>query len=151
MLILSTEDLLSCCHTCGFGCNGGWPLAAWHFFKRVGICTGGYYKSHMGCKPYTIMECEHHVNGTRPPCQGEGHTPKCKMTCTNDDYTVNYPRDKSFGDNVYTVKSHEEQIQMEINEKWTSFKLHLLSLKIFQHIKPVFTSIYMVLKWVDML
>ncbi len=37
--------------------------------SRSGICTGGNYDSHQGCKPYTIEPCEHHTNGTRPPCQ----------------------------------------------------------------------------------
>jgi len=30
---LSAEDLLSCCLSCGFGCNGGFPESAWNFFK----------------------------------------------------------------------------------------------------------------------
>lgn len=111
---LSTEDMVSCCHTCGFGCNGGFPQMAWEYFKRTGICTGGNYQSNQGCKPYSIAECEHHVNGTRPPCQGESHTPKCKNTCINSDYNVPYTKDKAFGSTVYTVKTDEAQIQQEI-------------------------------------
>ena len=110
---LSTEDLVSCCKTCGFGCNGGFPNMAWEYFKRTGICTGGNYHSNDGCKPYSIAECEHHTNGTRPPCQGESHTPKCAKQCTNSDYNVQYGNDKSKGNSVYTLKS-AEQIQMEI-------------------------------------
>lgn len=110
---LSTEDLVSCCHTCGFGCNGGYPNMAWEHFKKSGICTGGNYNTNEGCKPYSIAECEHHSNGTRPPCQGESHTPHCTKTCTNSDYTVKYDNDKSKGQSVYTIKS-EEQIQTEI-------------------------------------
>ncbi len=30
---LSAEDLLSCCWSCGFGCNGGFPESAWNWFK----------------------------------------------------------------------------------------------------------------------
>ena len=26
---LSAEDLLDCCVSCGFGCQGGFPEAAW--------------------------------------------------------------------------------------------------------------------------
>jgi len=110
---LSTEDLVSCCHTCGFGCNGGYPQMAWEYFKRTGICSGGNYQTNEGCKPYTIAECEHHVNGTRPPCQGESHTPKCKKVCTNSGYNVTYTQDKNFGKSVFTYKS-ESQIQQEI-------------------------------------
>ena len=42
---LSTEDMVSCCHICGFGCNGGYPQMAWEYFKRTGVCTGGNYGS----------------------------------------------------------------------------------------------------------
>ena len=30
-----------------------------------GIVSGGKYGSHVGCQPYDIEPCEHHVNGTR--------------------------------------------------------------------------------------
>jgi len=113
-LHLSTEDMVSCCHTCGFGCNGGYPQMAWEHFKRTGICTGGNYNTNEGCKPYSIPECEHHTNGTRPPCQGDSHTPKCTSSCSNSGYNVTYTKDKSFGNSVYTIKSQEEQIRMEI-------------------------------------
>jgi cathepsin B len=26
---ISAEDLVSCCVSCGFGCNGGYPESAW--------------------------------------------------------------------------------------------------------------------------
>ena len=32
----STEDVLSCCHTCGFGCGGGYPAMAFKFWKSNG-------------------------------------------------------------------------------------------------------------------
>jgi cathepsin B len=111
---LSTEDMVSCCHTCGFGCNGGYPQMAWEFFKRTGIVTGGNYNSQQGCRPYTIAECEHHTTGERPPCQGESHTPKCKNLCISEYNSTTYSKDKHFGQSVYTVKSLEEQIQSEI-------------------------------------
>jgi cathepsin B len=53
------------------------------------------------------------VNGTRPPCQGESHTPKCGKVCTNSGYNVTYTKDKNFGKSVFTYKS-ESQIQQEI-------------------------------------
>jgi cathepsin B len=37
----SAEDILSCCHECGNGCNGGYPLAAMDYFAVHGIVTGG--------------------------------------------------------------------------------------------------------------
>jgi cathepsin B len=41
----SSEDLLSCCHLCGFGCNGGFPGAAWRYWVHKGIVSGGLYDS----------------------------------------------------------------------------------------------------------
>ncbi|XP_046688746.1 cathepsin B-like [Homalodisca vitripennis] len=41
----SAEDLVSCCHTCGFGCNGGFPGAAWRYWVHSGIVSGGNYGS----------------------------------------------------------------------------------------------------------
>lgn len=112
---LSTEDMVSCCHLCGFGCNGGYPQMAWEHFKRSGVCTGGVYHSNQGCKPYSIEACEHHSNNTeRPPCQGDSKTPKCVHHCENNDYTTMYNDDKKYGNKVYTVKSNEDQIKMEM-------------------------------------
>ena len=45
---LSAEDLLTCCDSCGFGCNGGYPESAWQFFVSDGIVTGGAYGTHRG-------------------------------------------------------------------------------------------------------
>jgi cathepsin B len=50
---------LACCKTCGFGCNGGFPQAAWSYFKKTGLVTGGNYESNQGCRPYTIAACDH--------------------------------------------------------------------------------------------
>uniref|UniRef100_A0A8D2PGR2 Cathepsin B n=1 Tax=Zosterops lateralis melanops TaxID=1220523 RepID=A0A8D2PGR2_ZOSLA len=65
---VSAEDLLSCCgFECGMGCNGGYPSGAWRYWTERGLVSGGLYDSHVGCRPYSIPPCEHHVNGTRPP------------------------------------------------------------------------------------
>lgn len=42
---LSAEDLVSCCHICGFGCNGGYPGMAWKYWVHWGIVTGGNYNT----------------------------------------------------------------------------------------------------------
>ena len=110
----SADDLVSCCHTCGFGCNGGFPGAAWSYWVRKGIVSGGPYGSEQGCRPYEIAPCEHHVNGSRPSCTGEeGSTPKCVHECQSS-YAVEYKTDKRFGKTSYSVKRHEAQIQTEI-------------------------------------
>lgn len=44
--MLSTEELAFCCHLCGFGCHGGYPIRAWSYFRRHGIVTGGDYESY---------------------------------------------------------------------------------------------------------
>ncbi|XP_040571920.1 cathepsin B [Lepeophtheirus salmonis] len=111
---VSAENLLSCCYSCGFGCNGGFPGAAWSFWKKKGLVSGGLYGSHKGCQPYAIAPCEHHANGTRPPCSGGGRTPKCHTFCENEDYSLPYEKDKSFGRSSYSVKSDPKQIQLEI-------------------------------------
>jgi cathepsin B len=110
---VSSDDLLSCCTDCGSGCNGGYPRSAWLYFKEVGIVTGGQYNSHEGCRPYEIEPCEHHVNGTRQPCTGEGETPRCVRTC-EEGYAVPYKKDLLFGATSYSVEADEKQIMKEI-------------------------------------
>lgn len=110
---ISAEDLLSCCDDCGMGCFGGYPEAAWEFWAKKGLVTGGLYGTNVGCQPYSIAPCEHHVNGTRPPCQGEQDTPKCTEQCI-DGYSPSYQKDKHFGRRTYTVPAKQEQIMTEL-------------------------------------
>uniref|UniRef100_A0A6B2EA13 Putative cathepsin b n=1 Tax=Phlebotomus kandelakii TaxID=1109342 RepID=A0A6B2EA13_9DIPT len=110
----SAEDLVACCHTCGFGCSGGFPGAAWSYWVHKGLVSGGPFGSDQGCQPYAIAPCEHHVNGTRPSCEGEGgKTPKCQKKC-QDSYNVAYKDDKHFGKSSYSVSRQEKQIRLEI-------------------------------------
>nr|ACO11618.1 Cathepsin B precursor [Caligus rogercresseyi] len=111
---ISAENLLSCCYSCGFGCNGGFPGAAWKYWTSKGLVSGGLYGSHSGCQPYDIEPCEHHVNGTRQPCAEGGRTPKCHRTCENENYSVPYDKDLSFGRSSYSIRSDPKQIQLEI-------------------------------------
>ncbi|XP_077449571.1 cathepsin B [Stigmatopora argus] len=111
---ISAQDLLTCCDSCGMGCNGGYPSTAWDFWTNTGLVSGGLYNSHIGCQPYSIAPCEHHVNGTRPPCSGEGgDTPTCVKMC-EPGYSPSYSQDKHYGKTSYSVRSDETQIQMEI-------------------------------------
>ncbi|KAI1895686.1 hypothetical protein AGOR_G00108780 [Albula goreensis] len=111
---ISAEDLLTCCFSCGMGCNGGYPHAAWNFWSTEGLVSGGLYDSHIGCRPYTIPPCEHHVNGTRPSCKGEeGDTPKCLTQCESG-YSPSYTQDKHYGTGAYHVLASEQQIMSEI-------------------------------------
>lgn len=108
----SAEDLLTCCSSCGFGCNGGEPGAAWDYWVSTGIVSGGSYNSHQGCQPYAIEPCEHHVNGTRKPC-GEGDTPRCVKRC-EEGYDVPYGKDRHFGKSAYSVPGSVKAIQKEL-------------------------------------
>jgi cathepsin B len=110
---ISAENLLSCCWTCGMGCNGGYPQAAWSWWKRDGLVTGGAYGTKSGCQPYEIKPCEHHVNGTRQPCSGEQNTPRCEKKCEAG-YDKSYSDDKWYGQSSYSVSSDVSQIQKEI-------------------------------------
>ncbi|CAF1157657.1 unnamed protein product [Rotaria sordida] len=110
---ISAEDLVSCCLLCGEGCNGGFPVAAWNHYKLTGLVTGGNYNTKEGCEPYTIPSCDHHVNGSLPPCQAELPTPRCTHKCI-DSYPTPYTKDRHHGASVYSIRSNQEQIQTEI-------------------------------------
>ncbi|XP_014244820.1 cathepsin B-like [Cimex lectularius] len=110
---LSAENLLSCCSSCGFGCDGGFPTAAWHYWVRTGIVSGGSYGSNQGCQPYEIRPCEHHINGSLPPCTPGGKTPKCEKTCRKG-YKLSYKDDLHRGRIAYSVRSDERSIQKEL-------------------------------------
>ncbi len=111
---ISAEDLTACCRACGDGCDGGYPESTWQYFKKTGLVTGGNYNSKEGCQPYSIQDCDHHVNGTRKPCTGDDDTPKCHKTCTNADYNVAFKDDLHFGASAYSIEGDEEQIMQEI-------------------------------------
>jgi len=110
---LSAEDLATCCSSCGYGCNGGFPESAWDYFKNTGIVSGGPYNSNEGCQPYEIPSCDHHVPDSKNPCHGELPTPECKHTCRQG-YNVSYSDDKHMGATAYTVSSNPYEIAREI-------------------------------------
>lgn len=111
---VSPENLLTCCFTCGFGCNGGFPGAAWSYWHKKGLVTGGLYGTNDGCQPYDIKPCEHHVNGTRGPCEEGGRTPKCQHVCENTAYTKKYNEDLIFGQKAYSVDQNPNDIMVEL-------------------------------------
>merc|ERR1712106_1125422 len=111
---VSSENLLTCCSSCGFGCNGGFPGAAWSYWHRKGLVTGGLYGSNDGCQPYVLKPCEHHVNGTRGPCEEDGRTPKCHHYCENKDYSKKYKDDLTHGQKAYSVPETQNDIMVEL-------------------------------------
>uniref|UniRef100_A0A0N5AM46 Pept_C1 domain-containing protein n=1 Tax=Syphacia muris TaxID=451379 RepID=A0A0N5AM46_9BILA len=112
---LSADDLLSCCSSCGFGCDGGDPLAAWRYWVSDGIVTGSNYTLKEGCKPYPFPPCEHHSNKTHyKPCEHDLFpTPKCVKSCV-EGYDKSYASDKYYGLDAYGVADDVEAIQKEI-------------------------------------
>ncbi|CAH1405461.1 unnamed protein product [Nezara viridula] len=113
---LSEEELLSCCSLCGYGCEGGYPMVAWKYIHLYGIVTGGEYNSSIGCQPYDIKACDHHVDGGLPSCKSlpPVETPRCKERCTNPSYNNTFNNDHRKVHRVYAIKNDVAQIQQEI-------------------------------------
>jgi cathepsin B len=113
---LSADDLLSCCTACGFGCEGGEPEEAWHFWVDKGIVTGSNYTQQQGCKPYPFPPCEHHSPKTHfQPCKHDLYpTPKCEQKCQATYTTRAYGEDKYYGKTSYAVHQSVQAIQNEL-------------------------------------
>lgn len=109
---ISAEDMLTCCGSCGMGCNGGYPSSAWRYWVNTGLVTGGLWDSKKGCQPYSIEACEHHMTGDRKPCGRTVSTPRCKRSCQTN-YKKTYSDDKFYGSRSYRV-SGQKQIQLEL-------------------------------------
>ncbi|OQV13907.1 Cathepsin B [Hypsibius exemplaris] len=110
---VSAEDLMTCCSSCGFGCDGGFPGAAWDYWVSDGLVTGGQYNSSEGCEPYQVPACDHHVVGKKSPCGPSQDTPSCSNTC-EPGYKTPYEQDKTHGKTSYSINADPMQIQTEI-------------------------------------
>ncbi|XP_044754716.1 cathepsin B-like [Coccinella septempunctata] len=104
-VLLSARDLLTCCYSCGDGCDGGYPDSAWEYWVTDGIVTDG-------CQAYPFPSCEHHVPGSRPPCGDTKPTPECMNECDAPS-TRDYTTDRHFGKSAYMV-DNEDTIKSEI-------------------------------------
>ena len=115
---VSTEDILSCCHTCGMGCNGGFLYPTWMFWKNKGVSTGGVFDDKRWCKPYEFPPCNHHSDGPYDDCSKHHYnTPSCQSHCTNSDYKTPYSDDKIFADKVYNLSGKEDVVMQELFER----------------------------------
>ena len=109
---ISAADMLSCCgFSCGQGCNGGYPSAAWNCWHEAGVVAGDLYADTVYCYPYQFPECDHHTTGKYGPCGASKPTPSCAKSCKNG---ANYAEDKKKGSSVYSVPSQVAKIQTEI-------------------------------------
>jgi C1A family cysteine protease len=103
-VMVSAGDLMACCDSCGDGCDGGFPSAAWDYWVQTGLAD-------TSCDPYPFPPCEHHVPANHyPVCpSNEYPTPQCNNTaCDNGSSAKFY-----YGKTSYTV-SGEEDIMKEI-------------------------------------
>ncbi|XP_049534797.1 cathepsin B-like [Anopheles darlingi] len=100
-------DVLSCCHRCGFGCDGGVPSAVWHYWVENGITSGGAYESHEGCQSYPFGVCK----------PQEIFAPHVDLICLRQcqpGYNTTYLEDKHFGRVAYSVPRDEDRILYEL-------------------------------------
>jgi cathepsin B len=113
----SAEDVLSCCKTCGSGCNGGYPSSAWQWIVSTGVVSGGNYNDFSLCVAYELQTCDHHTTGQYVPCTSlpTYQTPPCQLHCDdNTTYSTSYSADKSKFATSYGVSSVVANIQTEI-------------------------------------
>ncbi len=109
---VSVEDLLECCEDCGYGCNGGFLMEAWRFWRFPGIVTGSKYKDNSSCKPYKFPECQHHTKGKRKDCHAyHFRTPRCLRSCENPDYKLDYKKDRIRGGRSYVVRGEDQMLK----------------------------------------
>jgi cathepsin B len=109
---VSPNHLLSCCKSCGYGCDGGYPSMAWRYWQSNGLVTGSDYDSKEGCQPYSLSPCNHGGDSSLPDCQHES-TPRCEKSCQSG-YTTPFNEDKSYGLRPETLPSDEKIIMEEL-------------------------------------
>jgi len=111
---VSAENINACCMSCGFGCGGGYPSAAWDFWQQTGVPTGGLYNDTKTCQPYSMPPCDHHIVGPYGPCPDQEYpTPDCKDTCIKG-YPIDFQDDLTFSTSAYSVPNDEQKIMTEI-------------------------------------
>ncbi|ONK78834.1 uncharacterized protein A4U43_C02F22920 [Asparagus officinalis] len=98
---LSVNDLLSCCgFMCGDGCDGGYPIRAWHYFVQSGVVTDE-------CDPYfDEAGCVH------PGCEPVYPTPQCEKKCKVKN--LFWEETKHFSVNAYRINSDPRDIMAEV-------------------------------------
>lgn len=99
-------DLLSCCHECGDGCEGGNLGPAWKYWVEHGVSSGGPYNSQQGCHPYPFDAC-------RNPYE-EDDAPKCSRKCQSNYNVTDVAQDRHFGRVAYSLGSDEERMKEDL-------------------------------------
>jgi cathepsin B len=122
---VSPQNLLTCCASCGFGCQGGYPISSWQYWKNKGLVTGGLYGDKKTCQPYFLPPCDHHVHGSHGDCPETVDTPSCLTSCVEGS-GLDYESDKTYGASAYSVRGEAKMMQ-EIYENGSieaSFKVY---------------------------
>uniref|UniRef100_T1DIB0 Putative cathepsin b-like thiol protease n=1 Tax=Psorophora albipes TaxID=869069 RepID=T1DIB0_9DIPT len=99
-------DLMSCCHSCGDGCNGGTLGPAWKYWVEKGISSGGPFNSNEGCHPYPIDQC-------RRPGEEE-EAPRCSKRCRSGYNVTDVFEDRRYGRLAYSLPNEEQKIMEDI-------------------------------------
>jgi len=97
---LSSGNMAFCCGSCGDGCGGGFPSAAWQHWVQSGIVEEP-------CYPYPFPSCDHHIPSSKNPCPSQEYpNPPCPGKCTNKTWAgPAWKQDKHFGASAYSVTS----------------------------------------------
>lgn len=109
-MFLSSRDLLSCCSSCGFGCQGGYPSAAWSYIANTGLVTGSPWSTNSTlCVRYPFLTCKHHTEG-EPQCSDyDFDTPSCQKSCDKEStWPVSYQDDKIKFSRSYSLSSEAD-------------------------------------------
>jgi len=110
---ISAQDMVTCCDSCGMGCEGGYLEAAWEWYQQTGVVTGDLFGDTNWCQAYSLQPCDHHTTGKYGPCPAVVPTPSCESQCVSQ-YTTGYSDDKHFATSAYGVSSDPTAIQTEI-------------------------------------
>ncbi|KAK6056665.1 papain family cysteine protease [Cooperia oncophora] len=103
---------MTCCTSCGNGCNGGRAIDAWRYFVSDGVVTGGDYGSMCGCRPYEIPP-DNSWNYHSYRSSILTSTPPCQRRCQTGSGRC-YEKDKYYGIDAFRVRNSETDIQREI-------------------------------------
>ncbi|KAF7281183.1 hypothetical protein GWI33_005053 [Rhynchophorus ferrugineus] len=114
-VLLSPEDLLTCCADCGDGCEGGEPSKAWNYLSTKGVTTGFVYGTSYGCKAYSVRPCGHFNRSTQLlKCSSisQAQLGECSDSCGANNDDTSYPL--YYSQQEYQVPSDVESIKREI-------------------------------------